>query len=131
MTVGNRLPMTKIQSGITDLDNLIDSLYVGDNVVWEIEAGTSHELFVSHFIGQSFSEGRDVIYISFNKSPHTILQMIGAVPLKEKFVLLDCFTAGKGKNDKAFTKFYDDPPHLNVIRVEDPRNIDQFTELLN
>jgi transcriptional regulator with XRE-family HTH domain len=123
--------MTKIQSGITDLDNLIDSLYVGDNVVWEIEAGTSPELLVSHFIGQSFSENRDVIYISFNKSPHTILQMIGAVPLKEKFVLLDCFTAGKGKNDKAFTKFYDDPPHLNVIRVEDPGNIDQFTELLN
>jgi transcriptional regulator with XRE-family HTH domain len=123
--------MSKIKSGITDLDNLIDSLYVGDNVVWEIEAGTSPELFVSNFIGQSFSESRDVIYISFNKSPHTILQMIGAVPSREKFVLLDCFTAGKGKNDKAFTKFYDDPPALNVVKVEDPRDIDRFTELLN
>jgi KaiC/GvpD/RAD55 family RecA-like ATPase len=80
MTVGNRLPMSKIQSGITDLDNLIDALYVGDNVVWEIEAGTSPELFVSHFIGQSFSENRDVIYVSFNKSPHTILQLIGDIP---------------------------------------------------
>jgi transcriptional regulator with XRE-family HTH domain len=123
--------MSKIQTGITDLDNLIDSLYVGDNVVWEIEAGTSPELFVSHFIGQSFSENRNVIYISFNKSPHTILQMIGAVPSKETFVLLDCFTAGKGKNDKAFTKFYDDPLLLNVIKVEDPGNIDRFTGLLN
>ena len=38
--------------------------------------------------------------------------MIGARSSKEKFVLLDCFTAGKGKNDKAFTKFYDDAsPH--------------------
>ena len=41
--------MTKIYSGITDLDNLIDSLYAGDNVVWEVEAGTSPELFVHEF----------------------------------------------------------------------------------
>jgi len=123
--------MTKIYSGIKDLDNLIDSLYVGDNVVWEVEAGTAPELFILNFMRRSFSENRNVIYISFNKSPHTIFQKIGEIPSKEKFMLLDCFTSGKGKNDRAFTKFYDNNVYSNVIKVDDPRNIDNFTSLLN
>lgn len=122
--------MTKIYSGITDLDNLIDSLYVGDNVVWEVEAGTAPELFILNFIRQSFSENRNVIYVSFNKSPHTILQKIGDISSKGNFVLLDCFTSGKGKNDRAFTKFYENNGDPHVIRVDDPRNIDQFTLLI-
>ena len=123
--------MTKIYSGINDLDNLTDSLYVGDNVVWEVEAGTSPEIFVLNFITQSFSEDRNVIYISFNKSPHTVLQQIGGGLSKGNFVLLDCFTSGKGKNDKAFTKFYETNTDNNIIKVDDPRNIDQVTTLLN
>jgi transcriptional regulator with XRE-family HTH domain len=123
--------MTKIYSGINDLDNLLDSLYVGDNVVWEVEAGTAPEIFILNFIQQSFSENNDVIYISFNKSPQTILQKIGEIPSKEKFILLDCFTSGKGKNDRAFTKFYDNNVESNVIKVDDPKNIDNFTSLLN
>src|SRR4030042_7096456 len=99
--------MTKIYSGIKDLDNLLDSLYIGDNVVWEVEAGTAPELFILNFIRRSFSENRNVLYVSFNKSPHTIFQKIGEIPSKEKFILLDCFTSGKGKNDRAFTRFYD------------------------
>lgn len=125
------MKMTRIFSGINDLDDLTDSLYVGDNVVWEVEAGTSPEIFVSSFIRQSFAEGRNVIYISFNKSPHTILQQIIGVPSRDKFVLLDCFTSGKGKNDRAFTKFYDNGADLNVVRVDDPANIEKFTALLN
>jgi len=123
--------MDKILSGINDLDNLIESLYVGDNVVWEVEAGTAPELFILNFIRRSFFENRNVIYVSFNKSPHTIFQKIGEIPSKEKFILLDCFTSGKGKNDRAFTKFYDNSVDSNVIKVDDPRNIDNFTSLLN
>lgn len=123
--------MARIDSGIKDLDRLVDSLYVGDNVVWEVEAGTAPEIFMLNFIRQSFSEDRDVIYVSFNKSPQTVFQKIGDIPSKEKFILLDCFTSGKGKNDRAFTKFYDNNAGHNVIRVGDPRNIDDFTSLLN
>jgi len=122
--------MTNIFSGINDLDKLIDSLYVGDNVVWEVEAGTAPEVFILNFIRQSFSENRDVIYVSFNKSPQTILQKIGNIPSEGSFALLDCFTSGKGKNDRAFTKFYDKSVNPHVIRVDDPRNIDKFTSLL-
>lgn len=122
--------MSKIYSGISDLDNLIDSLYVGDNVVWEIEAGTAPEIFVTNFLRQSLSEDRNVIYVSFNQSPQTILQKIGKNTPKNSVILLDCFTSGKGKNDRAFTKFYENNGDPRVIRVEDPRNIDQFTSLL-
>jgi transcriptional regulator with XRE-family HTH domain/KaiC/GvpD/RAD55 family RecA-like ATPase len=123
--------MSRISSGIKDLDNLLDSFYVGDNVVWEVEAGTSPELFTLHFITQSFSEEKNVIYISFNKSPHTILQKIGEILSRDNFVLIDCFTSGKGKNDRAFTRFYENNVHANVIRVEDPRDIDLFVSHLN
>ncbi len=122
--------MTKIYSGIRDLDNLIDSLYVGDNVVWEVEAGTSPEIFTMNFLHQSLSENQNVIYISFNKSPQTILQKIGEIPQQKGFILLDCFTSGKGKNDKAFTKFYENATHTNIIKVDDPRNIEKITSLL-
>ncbi|MCJ7484376.1 MAG: helix-turn-helix domain-containing protein, partial [Thermodesulfovibrionales bacterium] len=122
--------MVKIESGIRDLDNLIDSLYVGDNVVWEVEAGTAPEIFMLNFLRQSLSEDRNVIYVSFNQSPHTILQKIGDILPKGNFVLLDCFTSGKGKNDRAFSKFYENNGDPCVTRVEDPRNIDQFTTLL-
>lgn len=122
--------MSKIFSGIRDLDNLIDSLYVGDNVVWEVEAGTSPEVFVLNFIRQSFSEDKQVIYVSFNKSPQTILQQIGEIPPQASFTLLDCFTSGKGKNDKAFTKFYENAVYAHVRKIDDPKNIDKLTSLL-
>jgi transcriptional regulator with XRE-family HTH domain/KaiC/GvpD/RAD55 family RecA-like ATPase len=122
--------MTKINSGISDLDHLLDSFYVGDNVVWEVEAGTAPEIFILNFIRQSLAENNNVIYISFNKSPHTILQKTGEIRPEKNFVLLDCFTSGKGKNDRAFTKFYENNGDSRVIWVDDPKNIDRFISLL-
>ena len=125
------LPMSKVSSGITELDNLIDSLYTGDNVVWEVEAGTSYEIFVHNFIRQSFADNHTVIYISFNKSPQSILQQLSEIPYRENFILLDCFTSGKGKNDKTFMKFYEHNPDKRVMKVDMPHEIAQFTNFLN
>lgn len=123
--------MSKISSGINDLDDLTDSLYSGDNLVWEVEAGTSYEIFVHNFMRQSFADHQNVIYASFNKSPQSILQQIGEVPYREGFVLLDCFTSGKGKNDRAFTKFYENYSGTNVMKVDKPGDIAHFTTVLN
>ncbi len=123
--------MGKILSGINDLDHLIDSLYVGDNVVWEVEAGTSSEIFMLNFVRQSFSENQNVIYVSFNKSPHSVLEKIGKIPSKENFILLDCFTSGKGKNDRTFVKFYENHTDTDVIKVDNPGDIANFTTVLN
>ena len=65
--------MKKISTGIKDLDSLIDSAHIGDNMVWETEAGTSEDIFIQNFITESLEENRDVIYASFNRSPQSIL----------------------------------------------------------
>jgi len=143
--------MGKISSGIIVLDSLIDSLYAGDNIVWEVDAGTSYETFVHNFIKQSLADNQNVIYVNFNKSPQSIYQQIfnysfnetnnppfppllkggeGGL-LGENFILLDCFTSGKGKNDRAFLKFYDHNPDSRVIKVDKPSDIAHFTNVLN
>lgn len=122
--------MSTVSSGIRDLDRLIDSIYVGDNVIWEVEAGTLSEVFISRFIRQSAEEGQNVIYVNFNRSPQNMLQHLGRIP-SQGFTLLDCFTSGKGKSDRAFLRFYENRPPKNVVRVERPGDIDHFTNILN
>jgi transcriptional regulator with XRE-family HTH domain/KaiC/GvpD/RAD55 family RecA-like ATPase len=123
--------MGRIKSGINDLDSLIDSLYAGDNVVWEVEAGTSPEIFLQHFMRQSFADNQNIIYISFNKSPQSVLQQIGKILSHGNLKLLDCFTSGKGKNAAAFTRFYENHNGTNVIKVDEPGNIGHFTSILD
>ena len=130
MTNGSPLPKNKISSGISSLDTLIDGFSVGDNVVWEVEAGTSSSAFIRNFISRSFSDDQKVIYVSFNRSPQTVLNDLRAILSPEHFTLIDCFTSGKGKNDNTFLKFYD-KPDPGVVRIEDPRDIDRFTATLN
>lgn len=123
--------MSKISSGIKALDQLIDSLYIGDNVVWEVDAGTAYDVFMFNFIRQSFEDAQKVIYVSFNKSPQSIINELNSIAKAEHFVLIDCFTAGKGKSDPTFLRFYDAPSSFNVVRMKRPQNIESFTETLN
>jgi transcriptional regulator with XRE-family HTH domain len=123
--------MEQISSGIKSLDLLIDHISIGNNVVWEVDAGTSYELFVQNFIKQSFKDAQKVIYISFNRSPQSILNEIKGIVDPELFVLFDCFTAGKGKNDATFLNFYSKPRDMTVVKCEKPADIDAFTVMLN
>ncbi|MEW6068874.1 MAG: helix-turn-helix domain-containing protein [Nitrospirota bacterium] len=125
--------MHKISTGIKSLDSLIDSAHIGDNVVWETESGTSEDIFIQKFISQSLSENKDIIYVSFNRSPQSILLHIKIKEHIEKLTILDCFTSGKGKSDRAFLKFYENnkqsAPH--VIKVNRPGDISFFSETVN
>ncbi len=123
--------MEKISSGIASLDPLIDSFYIGDNVVWEVDAGTSYDAFAVHFIRQAFLDRQKIIYVSFNRSPLSILNELKDLLYPEHFILIDCFTAGKGKNDNTFLRFYDTKSNLNVIRIDNPGQIEEFTRVLN
>ncbi len=123
--------MPNISSGIKSLDGLIGSLHIGDNVVWEVDAGTSYEIFVQNFIRQSFDELQKVIYVSLNKSPQSTINALGNILNPEHFLLIDCFTSGKGKNDNTFVRFYERLPDITIIRVDNPKDIDNFTQTLN
>ena len=123
--------MTKISSGIENLDTLVDSLHIGDNVVWEVDAGTAYEVFIQGFIRQSFADAQKVIYVSFNRSPQSILNEIGNSLRPEHFTLIDCFTSGKGKNDNTFLRFYENASKVSVMRILNPKSIEEFTQTLN
>lgn len=123
--------MTKISSGVKTLDLLIDSLYIGDNVVWEVDPGASYDVFTRNFVRQSLEDSEKVIYVSFNKSPQSILHELESIMNIEHFTLVDCFTEGKGKNDATFLKFYDRPLSCNVVRIGTPWDIEKFTATLN
>lgn len=125
--------MDKISTGIKDLDSLIDSAYIGDNMVWETEAGTSDDIFILNFIKRSLSEDRDVIYVSFNRSPQSILLHMDVKDHPERLTVLDCFTSGKGKSDRAFLKFYESKrdAYPKIIRVNRPGDISFFSETVN
>lgn len=134
MPIGNRLPtnkMGKISSGIRSLDSLIDSLYIGDNVVWEVDAGTASHLFIQSFIEQALADSQKIIYVSFNTSPQSILNNLSKLLSPEHFILIDCFTSGKGKNDNTFLKFYETASNLNIVRINNPKSIEEFTHKLN
>ncbi len=123
--------MQNISSGIHDLDGLIDSFYKGDNVVLEVDSGASYNIFVQNFIRQSFDDSQKIIYVSFNRSPQSIISSISDFLDTRFFILIDCFTSGKGNNDKTFVRFYDKPNDINVVRIEDPKDIEKFTQQLN
>lgn len=130
MTNGSPLPTNKISSGVNSLDSLIDGFSVGDNVVWEVEAGTAYSVFIRSFISRAHSDDQKVIYVSFNRSPQTVLNELNAIMSSEHFTLIDCFTSGKGKNDNTFLKFYE-KPSPGVVRIEAPGDIERFTATLN
>ncbi len=123
--------MGKISSGISSLDRLTDSYYIGDNVVWEVEAGTLYDAFIRTFIKRSFTDAQKVVFVSFNRSPQSVLNKMRAILDPEHFILVDCFTSGKGKNDPTFARFYENDHDDHVIRIENPKDIEQFTQALN
>ncbi len=46
----------KVASGVNQLDQLLDGLYIGDNVVWHDEAGSLAHVFCLNFIQASQAE---------------------------------------------------------------------------
>ncbi len=124
--------MHNISSGIKGLDSLTDSFYVGDNVVWEVESGTLYPVFIRCFVMQAINDGQHVVYISFNSSPQSIFKRLSDVISLDRFILIDCFTSGKGKNDRTFLKFYENLPEgLNAVQIENPKDIEAFSARLN
>jgi len=119
----------KISSGVSYLDHLLGYFKAGDNVVWEVEAGTYVEIFVQRFIEHTLKNGYKLIYVSFNVSPSTLTKRLKHLPNLENLTVLDCFTSGKGNNDALFAQFYDKERERfegNVVKLEHPKDISQF-----
>jgi transcriptional regulator with XRE-family HTH domain/KaiC/GvpD/RAD55 family RecA-like ATPase len=125
---------TKISSGIGYLDHLLGFLKTGDNVIWEVEAGTYIEIFLQRFIEHNLKNGYKVVYVSFNISPSTLTKRLSYLPNLENLTILDCFTSGKGNNDPLFTQFYERDKEGfkgSVVKVENPKDLSQFRVALD
>jgi len=121
--------ISKISSGIGYLDHLLGFLKTGDNVIWEVEAGTYIEIFLQRFIEHNLKNGYKVVYVSFNVSPSTLTKRLNYLPNLENLTILDCFTSGKGNNDPLFTQFYEKDKEGfkgSVVKVENPKDLSQF-----
>lgn len=124
----------KISTGIHYIDHILGFLRTGDNVIWEVEAGTYIEAFLQKFITHNLKSGYRLVYISFNTSPSTLTKRLVHLPHSENLTILDCFTAGKGNNDPLFTQFYEKERKGitgNVIKVERPKEHSHFRETLD
>jgi len=125
---------TKISSGIGYLDHLLGFLKTGDNVIWEVEAGTYIEIFLQRFIEHNLKNGYKVVYVGFNVSPSTLTKRLNYLPNLENLTILDCFTSGKGNNDPLFTQFYGKDKEGfegSVVKVENPKDLSQFRVALD
>ncbi len=54
-----------IKSGIKELDDLIQGMRLGDNVVWQVDNLDDYALFAESFVDQSIRDGFNCIYIRF------------------------------------------------------------------
>jgi transcriptional regulator with XRE-family HTH domain len=121
--------VTTMTTGLRSLDEFLDGLRYGDNVVWEVD-GPEVTPFVEAFLGGS--KGDPLVYVSFHVSPQAILDRFGTVWDPERFVLLDCFTDGLARGDPAVASFYRRAraSPVRVERVEAPTAPEAVNELL-
>ncbi len=107
--------LLKISTGLNSLDEVCDSLRLGDNVVWQVDSLYDYEQFVLQFANNALKQGRRVAYIRFAKhepllAPHqysvqyeldaqkgfemftTTLHNIIAKEGREVFYVFDCLS---------------------------------------
>ena len=96
----------KLTTGMEEIDRLIGGVRAGDNLVWEVDSGAPIDKFISSFVSACEAEETQVVYVSFNRSPQTIVNTYGSLMSAGRFKLVDCFSSGKGNNDEVFLKFF-------------------------
>ena len=114
----------RVTSGVSQLDRLMGGLFIGDNVVWHDDSGSLASVFCFNLIQASQSQGKAVIYVSFDRSPRNLLEKLGPLAENPLLTILDCFTWGKGAGSDVFLRFYYDGKTewpCRIIRVDEPR----------
>ncbi|MFT4294999.1 MAG: PEP/pyruvate-binding domain-containing protein [Micropruina sp.] len=57
--------MTRASTGIPGLDDTIDHLRIGDNVVWQVDSVADFQAVVAPFVARARADGRRLVYLSF------------------------------------------------------------------
>ncbi len=121
----------RISSGVSQLDTLLEGLYIGDNVVWLDDAGSLATVFCLNFVQTSQAQGRPVIYVTFDRSPKNLLDKLGPLAESSLLTVLDCFTYGQGAGSEIFRRFYEEEAgrhSCRVIPVAEPADPSRVSE---
>ena len=59
----------RVKSGLTEVDGILDSIRMGDNVVWQVTDIDEFRYFALPFTEQAKRDGRSVIYVRFAQHP--------------------------------------------------------------
>jgi transcriptional regulator with XRE-family HTH domain len=115
----------EISSGIRGVDQLLNGLFIGDNVIWYDDAGSLAGEFSKAFIKESQARNKSIVYVSFDRSPKNLIEKLGSLAKNQQLTVLDCFTNGKGDQAQIFNKFYEKDgaqwPY-KVIKVTQPQS---------
>ena len=112
-----------LTTGLVEIDRLVGGVLPGDNIVWEVDSGAPFDQFVAAYLAAGEAQGATITYVSFNRSPQTISRAWGRDVSQGVFQLIDCFSSGKGNNDKVFLDFYEsggDGSRRSVVHVGNP-----------
>lgn len=122
----------RVTTGVSQLDKILGGLFIGDNVVWHDDSGSLASVFSQNFMQASQSQGKAIIYVSFDRSPRNLLEKLGTVAENPALTILDCFTCGKGASSPIFLKFYSETTAFpcRILRVEEPRRMDRVMDVL-
>lgn len=122
---------TRIATGVSQLDRILNGLFIGDNVVWYDDAGSLASVFCLNFIQASQAQNKHIIYVSFDRSPRNLLEKLGPLAEYASLTILDCFTFGKGKGSDIFLKFYENREQdhrCNIFVSDTPDNVDSVMD---
>lgn len=121
----------RVASGVSHLDRLLGGLYIGDNVVWQDDAGSLASVFCLNFIQASQAQNKSIIYFSFDRSPKNLLEKFGHLADNKQLTIVDCFTHGKGRGSDVFLNFYEKYSvkyPCQIISLNDPRKTDSVLD---
>ncbi|MGD9009725.1 MAG: cupin domain-containing protein [Desulfobacteraceae bacterium] len=124
---------TRVSTGLLGLDQRLDGLFIGDNVIWYDEAGSLAFPFSLNFIQESQRQRKPLIYVLFDRSPKTLVAELGPLAEDAQLIILDCFTHGKGDGSAVFSKFYEKDgaqwPY-RIIKVNEPAKPEKVSEAI-
>ena len=66
----------RVTTGFSGLDEILDGLRIGDNVVWKVDSIDHYRYFVSPYVEKALAEKREVIYLRFGQHPPVVDQTL-------------------------------------------------------
>lgn len=67
----------KVKSGFPQMDDILDFIRMGDNVVWQVSDIDEFRMFALPFVRQAIRDGRNIIYVRFAQHPPILDDLTG------------------------------------------------------